>query len=748
MALGATSIDGLISGLDTTNLINSLADIRRKPISLLTKRQTQRAGELQAYQTLTARLQALQANAAVLSSGEAFKARSISASQPGRLLASASAGASVGSYAVSVEQLAGAHKIAAATVADPTAALGYEGDIRLNGKTISLTAGDSLNTLREAINSAAAGVSASLLRISATENRLVLTALKSGADHAIHLGEANAAGIWQGLGLAGGAPVTRHALERGLASDSLTSNTAAVGEQLKLSGPVAGTVKVNGVEVAVDLATDSLQDLASRISSTVGGVTASVAAAPGGGFRLEIVGDEGAPVLEDDGGVWQALGVQSTAPANELAAARNAQLKVDGYLIERNTNSIDDAIAGVSLDLLQAAPGDTFTLQVSPNSTAGVNALQQLVSAFNSVVDTLNAGLQWNSEASEGGAFFGDMAILNIQQGLHDAAINPVGLLGGGGLNLPSQLGLSLGETGRLVLNESVLREVMASDPEGLQGLLTTRGQAASDEVLFDSATDFTNASGSAGYAINITRAATRATTRSSELSAGITQDETLTINGKYSLTLRAGETLEQASDRLNTVFAGADIGLQASVEGDRLQIQSRFYGSAYKIDLQSSLSAGEGGTDLGGALAGEVQRTTGQDVAGTINGQAATGWGQWLTADAGAAKGLKLKVTATTTGDKGVVHVNQGLASRLAGYLTRITDPGEGLMSRATTGVSDDITAIEAEKKRLEASVAAYVERLQLKFAAAEGIMARNKATQDYLTAQVQTITKQFSSK
>ncbi|MBU0607746.1 MAG: hypothetical protein KKI08_07645, partial [Armatimonadetes bacterium] len=92
MALGTTSIDGLISGLDTTSIIESLASIRSKPIDLLTERITARSQDIQSYQALSAQALTLLSSARTLSTGTALNARSVTASDPQAVLATAGAG--------------------------------------------------------------------------------------------------------------------------------------------------------------------------------------------------------------------------------------------------------------------------------------------------------------------------------------------------------------------------------------------------------------------------------------------------------------------------------------------------------------------------------------------------------------------------------------------------------------------------------------------------------------------------------
>jgi len=628
MALGTTSIDGLISGLDTTSIIQSLASIRSKPIDLLTERITARSQDIQSYQALSAQVLTLLSSARTLATGAALNARSVTASDPQAVLATAGAGAAVGTYELIVDQLAQNHKVSSGAVADTSAALGVSGDFLINDQTITLSAADDLTDLRDAINSAQAGVTASIINVSSSDHRLVLRSQTSGADGAIDLDE------------------------------------------------------------------------------------------------------EGGDLLET-------LGFLSEGVLNELQAAQDAEFRLDGVAVTRSSNSVDDLLEGVSLDLLQADPDGAITLTVSANNQAAVTAVQKVVADYNAVVSAVNKGMTWDTDTETGGVFFADASILSLQSGLHENAMRPVATLGGS-LTVLSQIGITTDRNGLLVLDTAQLQEALADNPTGVMQMLTTGAETASDEVEFVSSGTSTADSGAAGYAVVVTQVATRATAQSAEL-ATLTQDEALTINGQYTVQLTAGMTLQDAADKLNTILTGNRLPLAAGVADGRLQLQSSFYGSNYGFSIVSSLDDGAGGTDLGGTEAGDTQAYYGQNVAGTIGGKAARGWGQWLTGAEGGVQDLKLLITSATTGDKGVVKVSQGFASRLAAYAERAAGTDDSLLTRATTSITNEISDLTEEAQALQDSVNAYVEQLQLKFATMEGVLAKNKTLLSYLTTQVE---------
>ena len=107
------------------------------------------------------------------------------------------ADALVGTHTVEVVNIAKAHQLRSGAFSDKTAdlsGLGFTmGDFTINGKTVSLTAGDTLLDLRDKINAVNTGgtpsnVGATVISVSATEHYLVLTSTETGTSNNINFG--------------------------------------------------------------------------------------------------------------------------------------------------------------------------------------------------------------------------------------------------------------------------------------------------------------------------------------------------------------------------------------------------------------------------------------------------------------------------------------------------------------------------------------------------------------------------------
>ncbi|MEZ6064992.1 MAG: flagellar filament capping protein FliD [Planctomycetaceae bacterium] len=189
------SIDGLVTGIDTTSIIEGLLSIQQQQIERLEARRQESQLKQASVQTLEARLSGLQGAISRLarSANNPLTQRTVSVSDEDAIVATAISTADAGSYDLTVNSLAQSHQIASQGFADAEAVVAH-GTLTLRSgsqppKTITVdSSNDTLQGLADAINGAGAGVSATIVNDGgggATPFRLLLTANQTGADSAI-----------------------------------------------------------------------------------------------------------------------------------------------------------------------------------------------------------------------------------------------------------------------------------------------------------------------------------------------------------------------------------------------------------------------------------------------------------------------------------------------------------------------------------------------------------------------------------
>ncbi len=187
------------TGLDTEAIIQELMSVERRPIVLLTERQSLLSKQKQAWDELKSSLDALASKIAPLSYSFNFYKKTVDVGETSVLTATASTDAANASYEIKVTSLARAQVIQSRAYADPAASLGLAGTVSINGKDVVLAAEDSLNLLAQKINgTTGVGAQASVVQVAPGDYRLLLTSSQTGTANKLSLGGDMA--LWEQLG--------------------------------------------------------------------------------------------------------------------------------------------------------------------------------------------------------------------------------------------------------------------------------------------------------------------------------------------------------------------------------------------------------------------------------------------------------------------------------------------------------------------------------------------------------------------
>lgn len=178
----AFNISGLVSGIDTTSLIDQLMTVAAQPQTALQTQATNDQSQLTAYQAVNAKLAAVQTAAQTLASSDTWNATTATSSNPS-VVATGSTSAQPGSATTfSVSKLATAQITTVATggadIADPASGI----DVVDSGGTthhLTLTSGTA-SGVAAAVNAAGLGVRAALIN-SDSGQILQLTSTTTGS---------------------------------------------------------------------------------------------------------------------------------------------------------------------------------------------------------------------------------------------------------------------------------------------------------------------------------------------------------------------------------------------------------------------------------------------------------------------------------------------------------------------------------------------------------------------------------------
>ena len=663
---------GVGSGLDIASIVDKLVTVASAPLTALQTQETAYNTKLSAFGQVSSALSTFQSTIAPLTTTAAFQ--SFAASVGDSTIASVSidstksSALTAGSHTLTVSQLADSQRTASSAFTDTTSAVGT-GSITIatgtwnsgystftpNGtvgsKTITIdSTNNSLAGIRDAINAAGAGVTASIVN-DGTGSRLVLNGSATGA--------------------ANGFKITT--------SDSDGNNLDASG----LS------------QIAFD-------------------PTAS-------------------------GG---------TPQTTHLSNAVNANFTIDGLAISKPSNTVSDAIAGLTIGLTKVdTTGTTFA--ISRDTSAATTAITNFVSAYNTIESGISTLTAYNATSNTAGTLNGDSTTRLISTRLQSliATVVPTG----GSITNLNDLGITFGSDGQLKLNTTKLASALASDPNSVSKVFAKTGTVADSLVGYTSATDKTQAG---SHALVVSQLATQGTLTGSAaagltITAGVNDALNVTLDNVTStITIPAGSYSDASSlaaavqSQINGTSAFSTLGSSATVTAANgvLSFGSNRYGSASNVSL--------GGNAAAGLIGSSPTATTGLDVAGTLDGVSFTGSGQTATGATGTtADGLKLSITGGAIGSRGTVTLTRGIAASVSDALTQFLDPTSGLLTSATTGLNTSITNVKAQEAAWTPRLDAIRAQLNAQYNAMDALVASLNTTGSYLTTQLAAITAQINN-
>lgn len=176
-----------------------------------------------------------------------------------------------------------------------------------------------------------------------------------------------------------------------------------------------------------------------------------------------------------DPGLEHALSISSSLIGfTEQQPAVDAHVRIDGFDVYASSNVIDQAIDGVSINLLKANAGTSYTLGVALDSKAATSAVQSFVNAYNTAISTMNALTKYDSTTKAAAALNGDSMVRSTAQQLR--SIVGASVSGAGTFQHLSELGITTQADGTLKLDSSQLSTALATDKNSVQKLFSADG--------------------------------------------------------------------------------------------------------------------------------------------------------------------------------------------------------------------------------------------------------------------------------
>ena len=304
--------------------------------------------------------------------------------------------------------------------------------------------------------------------------------------------------------------VTQIAKAQTLISGSISSNSTALGATTSGNSRTL-TISQGGSSTPLTLTlTDSqtsLTGIADAINKSAGNISASIIKASSGDYRLMLSSkttgtdsDMTISVTGDDT-LQSAIGYDASATGTQnmsvQTASQNAKLSVNGVAIERSSNTISDALTGVTLNLKAASTdstGETLTVSRSIDDTK--KTINAFVTAYNSLKSTIASVTKYtavsagSSQSTSNGALIGDATVRAVESKMNSMLTT----VQSGSYSILAQMGITIdpstqsdGSTGALTVDDTKLTAALTNNPQAVSQFFIGDGSTTGFATQLDS---------------------------------------------------------------------------------------------------------------------------------------------------------------------------------------------------------------------------------------------------------------------
>ena len=484
-------LSGLASGFDWRTLVNQLADVERSPQKRLRAEQGTLFNRNNAFGSIKTQLSVLKNRTENLSSNDVLQARKATVSDSSILSATASAGAASGTYAFNVTQLATASKTAGAlgvganlysstnVSSGMLASKGFNppisaGTITVDGKQITID--PTVDTLKDVFDRIDTATTSNIKgSYDATTDKITLKRLGGGGASLV-VGSATDTSNFLSV-----ARLSNNGTSELVSASSLGSITPAnvlssANFQTAVSdgGAGAGEFKINGVSIAFNASSDSVQNLMDRINASAAGVNMSYDRV-NDQFTLtnKVTGNLGVAVEDVTGNFLAAAGLAS---GSTFIAGNDALYTINGgSVLNSHSNTLTEettGIEGLSIALLKTG---TSTISLASDTSAIKGAIKNFIEDYNraqSTIDSLTSSSTDSAGKVTRSTLAGDTDANEIASKLRAISYNQAtGLTGT--LNSLAKIGIdTTGDSDQLTLgDETALDDAIANHLSELKTL-------------------------------------------------------------------------------------------------------------------------------------------------------------------------------------------------------------------------------------------------------------------------------------
>lgn len=287
---------------------------------------------------------------------------------------------------------------------------------------------------------------------------------------------------------------SKQALEfTSLSAASITSKTVALNSGSAESFTLSfGTWSVSGftgngttsdITIAMG-AGDTVSDLVDTLTE-LEGVTASLVYKGDGTYSIAVIsdtGEENAIRIVSDSGDFTTVAGNTGLPSQQVIAAVDAELVVDGITITRSSNDISDLFDGTTVSLT-AVTTAAVNVSATEDSDIALGEINALIDYINANRTMLNEATKRGINGAEPGPFAGDITLNSIKSRLASITTSPIYGFSADPIYL-SDLGVRTELDGSLSINEDDFKAAFAADSSQYRAVFRSSVQTGTSDII------------------------------------------------------------------------------------------------------------------------------------------------------------------------------------------------------------------------------------------------------------------------
>lgn len=488
------SFGGIASGMDTASLISQLMEVQRQPITSKKAEISKMDDSKKMWEEINSKINLFKSSVTNLKLSSAFTAKSVSSSDDTKATATATNNASDTAYTLEKVTLATPAKVSSgaalamsegvkaniigtSTITDANQRFNegtssvLAGSFKINGKSITVAAGDTINLVMTKINGAGAGVTATFDKTAGTlklEATIASTAKKIEIDATDTSGFLNAVGLGAQLG---------KTTANGVNDDQNRSFQEVAG----LSSVQTGFFTINGATFELDRTKDTLAGMISKINSSTAGVTAFYDQDT---KKVTVSSRETGKELSlenDTSGFLNAIGVTNQTGDSDSNADKSiykgtdAKVTINGVDFTKGSNKF--LMNGVNFELKsETNSGEKITISVKNDSSKTVEKIKSFVEKYNDLISYLeeNTKVTSTTEGTSAATLQSDSMAKNLLYELRQKITNVVSGVSSN-YSQASSIGIEAKESKSSVLtfDANKLKEALEANPDEVKKLFS-----------------------------------------------------------------------------------------------------------------------------------------------------------------------------------------------------------------------------------------------------------------------------------